>query len=73
VYVAGLIAALLVLGALSDHIGRRPVLGAAVALEAVALVLFLAAGDVSVLLAAGWPRASRPGRRSPPWAPRWWT
>jgi MFS family permease len=52
VYVAGLITALLVLGALSDHIGRRPVLGAAVALEAVALVLFLAAGDVSVLLAA---------------------
>jgi MFS family permease len=52
VYVAGLIAALLVLGALSDHVGRRPVLGAAVLLEAVALVLFLAAGDVSVLLAA---------------------
>jgi MFS family permease len=52
VYVAGLIAALLVLGALSDHVGRRPVLAAAVALEAVALVLFLTAGDVSVLLAA---------------------
>jgi MFS family permease len=52
VYVAGLIAALLVLGALSDHIGRRPVLAAAIALEAVALVLFLSAGDVSVLLAA---------------------
>ena len=51
-YVVGLIAALLILGALSDHIGRRPVLAAAVALEAVALVLFLTAGDVSVLLAA---------------------
>jgi len=52
VYVAGLIAALLVLGALSDHIGRRPVLAAAIVLEAVALVLFLTAGDVGVLLAA---------------------
>ncbi|HEV8174916.1 MAG TPA: MFS transporter, partial [Actinoplanes sp.] len=41
VYVAGLLAALLVLGALSDHVGRRPVLGAAIALEAVSLVLFL--------------------------------
>jgi MFS family permease len=52
VYVAGLIAALLVLGALSDHVGRKPVLASAIALEAVALVLFLAAGDVSVLLLA---------------------
>jgi MFS family permease len=52
VYVAGLITALLVLGALSDHVGRRPVLGAAIALEAVALVLFLAAGDVGLLLTA---------------------
>jgi MFS family permease len=52
VYVAGLIGALLVLGALSDHVGRRPVLAAAILLEAVALVLFLTAGDVAVLLAA---------------------
>jgi MFS family permease len=52
VYVFGLIASLLVLGALSDHIGRRPVLAAAIALEALALVLFIVAGDVTVLLAA---------------------
>jgi predicted MFS family arabinose efflux permease len=52
IYVVGLIGSLLVLGALSDHIGRRPVLAAAIALEAVSLVLFLTAGDVSVLLAA---------------------
>jgi MFS family permease len=51
-YVAGLITALLVLGALSDHVGRRPVLAAAIALEAVALVLFLTAGDVGLLLTA---------------------
>src|ERR1700750_2699725 len=52
VYVAGLIGALLVLGALSDHIGRRPVLAAAIGLEAVSLLLFLSAGDVRVLLLA---------------------
>ncbi|MCX4579409.1 MFS transporter [Streptomyces sp. NBC_01571] len=52
VYVVGMIAALLVLGALSDHIGRRPVLATAIVLEAVAMVLFVVAGDVSVLLTA---------------------
>ena len=52
VYVVGLIAALLMLGALSDHVGRRPVLAAAIGLEIVALILFLVAGDVTVLLVA---------------------
>ena len=52
VYVFGLIGSLLVLGGLSDHVGRRPVLAAAIALEAAAFVLFFIAGDVSVLLAA---------------------
>ena len=52
VYVLGLIGSLLVLGALSDHVGRRPVLAAAIALEAVAFVLFIIAGDVTVLLVA---------------------
>ncbi|WP_030440595.1 MFS transporter [Actinoplanes subtropicus] len=52
VYVLGLIGALLTLGALSDHIGRRPVLAAAIALEATSLALFLTAGDVTVLLVA---------------------
>lgn len=52
VYVLGLIAALLILGALSDHVGRRPVLGAAVALEAVSLIVFVTAGDVSALFVA---------------------
>jgi MFS family permease len=52
VYVAGLIASLLVLGALSDHVGRRPVLASAIALEVVSLVLFLTAGGVPMLLAA---------------------
>lgn len=52
VYVVGLVGSLLTLGALSDHIGRKPVLIAAIILEAVSLVLFTVAGDVGVLLAA---------------------
>lgn len=52
VYVVGLLGSLLVLGALSDHIGRRPVLAAAIGLEAVALALFIAAGDVTALAIA---------------------
>ena len=52
VYVLGLLGSLLVFGALSDHLGRRPVLAAAIALEAVSLVLFIVAGDVTVLAVA---------------------
>jgi MFS family permease len=52
VYVLALIGSLVVVGALSDHVGRRPVLAAAIALEAVALVLFITAGDVTILLIA---------------------
>ncbi|OPF81840.1 MFS transporter [Streptomyces antioxidans] len=51
-YVFGLLGSLLVVGALSDHLGRRPVLAAAIALETVALGLFLTAGNVLVLSAA---------------------
>ncbi|WP_306207378.1 MFS transporter [Actinoplanes sp. RD1] len=52
VYVVGLIASLLVLGALSDHVGRRPVLAAAVVLEVAALIVFVTAGNVTMLLVA---------------------
>ncbi|MGV1048472.1 MAG: MFS transporter [Solirubrobacterales bacterium] len=52
VYVFGLLASLLVLGALSDHLGRRPLAAASLALEAVAMALFLLAGSVAVLGAA---------------------
>ncbi len=52
VYVLGMIAALLVLGALSDHLGRRPVLLAAIALEAASMAVFLIADSVSLLLVA---------------------
>src|ERR1700730_12632582 len=52
VSVFGLIGSLLVLGGLSDPVGRRPVLATAIALEGVAFVLFFFAGDVTVLLVA---------------------
>ncbi|WP_320775658.1 MFS transporter [Streptomyces sp. CRN 30] len=51
-YVVGLLGSLLSAGALSDHLGRRPVLGAAIALEMIALVLFVTAGNVYVLALA---------------------
>jgi len=52
VYAIALIGSLLTVGALSDHVGRRPVLAAAIALEAVAFILFLSASDVRGLVAA---------------------
>ncbi len=52
VYVLGLIGSLLVLGGLSDHVGRRPLLAAAIALEGAAFVMFIAAGGVTALLLA---------------------
>jgi MFS family permease len=52
IYNVGLLGALLTVGALSDHVGRRPVLGAAIALESVSLVLFLAANGVPLLMLA---------------------
>src|SRR6185312_6035159 len=52
IYALALLASLLVVGALSDHVGRRPVLVAAFLLEAIAMVLFLASDGVGWLLAA---------------------
>ncbi len=52
VYALAVLIALLTVGSLSDHIGRRPVLIAAIALQAVALVVFATADGVPALLAA---------------------
>jgi len=52
IYSFALLASLLVVGGLSDHVGRRPVLIVAFVLEAAAMVLFLAADGVGWLLAA---------------------
>ena len=52
IYAFALLAALLVVGGLSDHVGRRPVLAGGLLLQAVAMVVFLAADGVGWLLAA---------------------
>ncbi|WP_246064106.1 MFS transporter [Blastococcus colisei] len=52
IYCFALLASLLVVGALSDHVGRRPVLVAAFVLEAAAMALFLFADGVGWLLTA---------------------
>jgi MFS family permease len=52
IFVFGLLSSLLVLGGLSDFLGRRPVLAASIAAESAALVVFLLAGNVTALLIA---------------------
>jgi MFS family permease len=51
-YAVGGIAALLTTGRISDHLGRRPVLIVAVAIEVIAMLLFIWATDVLLLFAA---------------------
>lgn len=52
VYAFSLLAALLTVGKLSDHIGRRPVIFAALLLDGVAMLLFIGADAVPALIAA---------------------
>jgi len=52
IYSFALLLSLLVVGGLSDHVGRRPVLIGAFVLEAAAMALFLLADGVGWLLAA---------------------
>src|SRR6267154_2450422 len=52
VYAVAVLASLLTLGKLSDHVGRRPVLLAALAVQAASLVVFDTAGGVPELLIA---------------------
>jgi len=52
VYAIAVLGALLTLGRLSDFLGRRRVLLAAIAVQALSLVLFVRAGDVDQLLVA---------------------
>jgi predicted MFS family arabinose efflux permease len=51
-YALAFLVALLVLGRLSDHVGRRPLILAGIAGQLVALVLFVDAGSVAALLTA---------------------
>jgi MFS family permease len=52
VYVASLLVALLTVGGLSDYVGRRPVILAALLLNAAAMILFAEARDVGQLILA---------------------
>ena len=52
VYAFALLATLLVVGALSDHVGRRPVLAAGLLLQSVSMGLFVLADGVGMLLVA---------------------
>ncbi|MCJ0904923.1 MFS transporter [Rhodococcus sp. ARC_M6] len=52
IYALALLATLLTAGSLSDHIGRRPVLLGALALEAFSLALFASADGLTMLLIA---------------------
>jgi MFS family permease len=63
VYVVGLLGALLTVGSLSDHLGRRPVLVAALLMTAASTAIFWTAGGVASLVIAHeqerWRRCSR--------------
>lgn len=52
VYALSLLAALLTVGSLSDHLGRKPVIFSAVLLNALAMLLFIYADSVSWLISA---------------------
>jgi predicted MFS family arabinose efflux permease len=52
VYAFGFLAALLTLGSLSDHVGRRPVLIGALLIQLASIVMFLFAPDIGWVIAA---------------------
>ena len=52
IYALAVLVALLVLGGLSDYVGRRPVLMVTVLLQAVAMLIFATAASVSALIVA---------------------
>lgn len=52
VYALSLLVALLTVGSLSDHLGRKPVIFAAVVLNALAMLLFIYANSVEWLISA---------------------
>ncbi|MEV6995947.1 MFS transporter [Streptomyces sp. NPDC093228] len=52
VYALSVLAALLTLGKLSDHLGRRPILLVALLIQMVTMVVFVDAGGVSTLITA---------------------
>ena len=67
IYTLVLLLTLLVSGSVSDYLGRRPVILAALTVTAGACAVFLAAHRVGLLFAA---RAAGPGRRHSHWRAR---
>src|SRR6202035_686144 len=51
-YVLSLLAALLTVGSLSDHVGRRPAILAALALNVVSMAMFMAGDSAAGMIAA---------------------
>ncbi|HXR70751.1 MFS transporter [Actinocrinis sp.] len=51
-YALAVLGALLTVGSLSDHVGRRPVLITAIGLQAASMLVFITAGSVSTLMMA---------------------
>jgi len=51
-YAGSLLLALLTLGSLSDHVGRRPMISAGMLVSVLAMLLFIEAGSLSALVAA---------------------
>jgi MFS family permease len=70
VYAVALLSALLVTGRLSDHIGRRPVIIAALVAECAGMGCFIAARSVLLLYLARFSRAWLPARPPVQSAPR---
>jgi MFS family permease len=52
IYAVGLLSALLVVGSLSDYIGRKPVLIGALSVQLLAMVMFFFASDIGWVIAA---------------------
>ena len=52
VYAVAVLVSLLVFGSLSDHVGRRPLLLAALGSQVLVMLIFAFAGNLDVLLAA---------------------
>ena len=52
VYAGGFLAALLTIGSLSDHVGRRPVLLGALFVQLASMLMFLFAADIGIVIGA---------------------
>jgi len=72
-YVLCLLLALLTVGSLSDYIGRRPAILSALAMNVVAMLIFMTAGSLERWSSRARCRALRPDSRQRPSGPRSWT